>query len=438
MEVRKVTAVLVIVSITFLVHPTTSAAAGFALIEQGTKGLGNAYAGASAVADDGATVYFNPAGMTRLSGTQVAGAGHLIIPSAKFSDDGSRIGTASLTGDNGGNAGVLAVVPNFYYVKDLSSDWKFGFGINVPFGLTSEYNDTWKGRYHAIRSELMTLNLNPSIAYKATPSLSLGFGVNAQYANVELTNAVDLRRLVSGTTAQDADAKSKVTGDDWGYGYNLGMLYELSSATRIGLAYRSQVALTLKGDAEFTPTNATAAALLSAVQATGSLVNTTVSSKTTLPETVSIAGFHQINSAWAIMADATWTRWSRFKELRIDFDSAQSDSVTPQDWKDSWRYGVGVNWNPGGAIIYRAGIAYDQTPVPNAERRSPRVPDNSRRWLAFGGTYQSSKSLSFDFGYAHLFQSNAAIDNTDTFGHELRGVYDNNVNILSSQVKWVF
>lgn len=438
MEVRKITAVLIIVSITLLVHPTTSSAAGFALIEQGTKGLGNAYAGASAVAEDGATVYFNPAGMTRLSGTQVAGAGHLIIPSAKFSDDGSRVGTTSLTGDNGGDAGVLAIVPNFYYVQDLSSDWKFGFGVNVPFGLTSEYNDTWKGRYHAIRSELTTLNLNPSIAYKVTPSLSLGFGVNAQYANVELTNAVDLRRLVSGTTAQDADAKSKVTGDDWGYGYNLGMLYELSSATRIGLAYRSQVALTLKGGAEFTPTNATATALLSAVQTTGSLVNTTATSKTTFPETVSIAGFHQISSAWAIMTDATWTRWSRFKELRIDFDSAQSDSVTPQDWKDSWRYGLGVNWNPGGAIIYRAGIAYDQTPVPNVERRSPRVPDNSRRWLAFGGTYQASKSLSFDFGYAHLFQSNAAIDNTDTSGHELRGVYDNNVNILSSQVNWVF
>lgn len=425
-------------SAVFATYSMVTNAAGFGLIEQGTKGLGNAYAGAAASAEDASTIYFNPAGMTRLSGAQMAAAGHVIMPSAKFSDSGSNVGSTALTGDQGGDGGVTRFVPNFYLVQELSSGMKFGLGINAPFGLTSEYNSTWQGRYQAIKSDLQTVNINPSFAYKVNANLSLGAGVSAQYTKAELTNAVDLRRIAFGTTQQDADAKASVTGKDWGYGFNVGLLYEVDRATRLGLAYRSQVAHTLKGNATFTPTNATAGAILPLVQATGSLVNTSATAKTTLPETISVGGVHEFNAAWAMMADATWTRWSRFRELRVHFGSAQSDAVTPEDWRDTWRYGLGTRWAPGGAWTYRAGVAYDVTPVPNGARRSARIPDNTRRWLALGGGYQASKAFSFDIGYAHIFENTSAINNTDSYGHQLLGTFDAAVNILSAQANWMF
>lgn len=437
MKNKHIISAAVVLGTIIVTHSVVTYAAGFMLIEQGTKGLGSAFAGAAAEASDSSTIYFNPAGMTRVSGRQVASAAHVIIPSVKFSNDGSRFGATALTGDQGGNGAVTAYVPNFYFIDDITSDVKLGLGINVPFGLTTEYDSTWQGRYQAIKSDLVTLNINPSIAYKINSNLSFGAGISAQQAKAELTSAVDLRALLSSTT-QDADATAKITGSDWGYGYNFGLLYELNSATRIGAAYRSQVAHTLKGNAVFTPTNATATAILPSIQASGSLINTTARAKTVMPENISIAGYHQINNEWALLADATWTRWSRFKELRVHYDSGQADSVTPEDWNDSWRYGAGINWKPNGAITYRAGLAYDATPVPNADRRSPRVPDNTRRWIALGASYQTSKSFTFDVGYAHLFESNAPINNTDSYGHKLIGTYSNSVNILSGQVNWTF
>ena len=424
--------------LSFLDTSTIAHASGFALSEQGTKGLGGAFAGAAATADDASTVYFNPAGMTRIGGSQIVAASHIVASSIKFTDTGSTSGSTPLTGGEGGNAGVLGFVPNLYYVRDISSSMKFGFGLNAPFGLSTEYDDSWQGRYHAIHSAITTTNLNPSIAFKANDKLSIGAGINLQHTDVELTNAVDLRRIVSGTSAQDGDAKVKVSGNDWGYGYDVGVLYEISGTSRIGVSYRSKVDYVLEGDAKYTPTNATATALLAGIQAGGNLVDTTVSSKTTLPESLSLAGFRQLTPFLSVAADATWTRWSRQKELRIAFDSVQADSVTPQGWKDTWRYGLGVNWTPVNAWSYRAGIAYDQTPVPNAELRSPRTPDNSRRWLAFGSTYKYSKAFTFDFGYAHNFYGHTTINNTDSSGHLLSGAYKIYGNIFSGQINWVF
>ena len=154
----------------------TSQGAGFALIEQGVSGLGNAFAGNSASAEDASTIYFNPAGLTRLSGTQYNVGAHVIAPSAKFRDRGSSInpalGGSTLFGGTGGDGGERGVAPNFYYARDLTGDIRFGLGVNAPFGLATKYNDGWRGRYHAIKSELITVNINPAIAFKATDQLS--------------------------------------------------------------------------------------------------------------------------------------------------------------------------------------------------------------------------------------------------------------------------
>lgn len=440
MKKNVILSLLVASTVCFASHSNPVSAAGFALIEQGVKGLGNAYAGNAAAAEDATTVFFNPAGMIRLKGTQVSVAGHVIMPSAKFSNGNSVVGAAALTGGDGGDGGEDGFVPNFYYVTEIGSGLKFGLGVNAPFGLATEYDSDWKGRYHAVRSDLKTININPSVAYQVTSQLSLGAGISAQYAEAELTNAADLRRIATGgvSTAQDGDAIAKVEGDDWGYGFNVGLLYDFDTVTRLGVAYRSKVEQNLQGSATFTPTNATATALLAAIRAGGNLVDTSVKALVNLPETLSVSVFHNLNDQWALLADITRTRWSRFKELRVDYDSVQADTVIPENWKDVNRYSVGATYAPGSAWVYRAGIAYDESPVPSAEFRTPRIPDNDRKWLAIGASYASSKSFSVDLGYAHLFVSDTPINNATSLGHTLNGTYQNKVDILSAQLNWVF
>ncbi len=405
----------------------TVSAAGFAIIEQSVKGLGNAFAGGAAIADDPTTIFFNPAGMTRLGNKQqFVYGGHIIIPSAKFSDNGSNIGGTPLTGGDGGDAGEIAFVPNFYWVKPINGKLIFGLGVNAPFGLVTEYDSDWKGRYHAIKSDLMTININPSLAYRVNDKLSIGGGINAQYIDVELTNNVALGG------GQVADARAKVTGDDWGFGLNLGLLYEFNKGTRLGVAYRSKIDQSLQGSAEFDDVSGSGA--LGAAQAGGFFLNTGAKADLTLPETLSISVYRQLNPKWAIMGDVTWTRWSRFKELRVRFDVGnQGDTVVPENWEDSYRYAVGLNYIKNQKWTLRGGIALDETPIPSAEFRTARIPGNDRKWLTFGATYKRSDKLTVDFGFAHLFISNTPINNTGSQGHILTGSYDADVNIISVQ-----
>ncbi len=413
--------------------------AGFALIEQSGSGMGNAFAGAAASAEDASTIYFNPAGLMYLQGAQLVAAGHLIKPSTKFSGSATDPLAAPISGSNGGDAGDLGIVPNLYYSRPLPNGFVFGLGINAPFGLKTEYNADWVGRYHAIESEVKTVNINPTIAYKATPSLSVGVGVSAQYIEATLSQAVNqflacASALGPGPCAGligAPDVKAEVEGDDWSFGFNFGLMFEVAPTTRIGFAYRSKIGQELEGDASFAGANPVFASV-------GVLVPTSVRADVTLPESASLSLYHELNSKWALLADATWTKWSRFQELRIDFSSNQPDSVTVENWDDSMRFALGVNYRYNSAWLLRAGIAYDEEPIPDAELRTPRIPGNDRKWLAVGANYRYSPALSFDVGYAHLFVSDTRIDHTSSSAGNITGTYDSDVNILSAQVNWNF
>jgi long-chain fatty acid transport protein len=176
-----------------------SFAAGLALIEQSVSGMGTAYAGAAATADTVDTLYFNPAGMTRLPGTQGGAAVHLVLPQTKFRNEGTTfspaVGGAPIAGGNGGDAGGLAAVPHAYLTHQLDNDTWLGLAINVPFGLTTEYDSDWVGRYHAIKSAVQTININPSVAYKVNDQVSIAAGVSAMYLDGEFTNAIDFGTL---------------------------------------------------------------------------------------------------------------------------------------------------------------------------------------------------------------------------------------------------
>lgn len=412
-------------------------AAGFALIEQSASGLGNAYAGAGASAQDASTIYFNPAGLTYLTGNQLVAAGHIIEPNAEFSGSATNPLGAPISGGNGGDAGTTGLIPNLYYRHQLANGFIFGLGVNAPFGLKTEYDATWVGRYHAIESDLKTININPTIAYKAAPNLSVGVGVNVQYIEATLSQAVNqqLACLVAGgggACAALSDATATVEGDDWSYGYNFGLLYDIAPGTRVGFAYRSKIKQELEGDASF----AGASTFFTSM---GRFVPTQVTAGVTLPESASLSFYHDVNSQWAVLADATWTRWSRFNELRIEFSNPlQPDSVTPENWDTSMRYSAGLNYRHSNAWLLRAGVAFDEEPIPNDQLRTPRIPGNDRTWLALGANYAVSPSMSFDFGYAHLFVADSRINHTSASAGNITGDYDNSVDILSAQMNWTF
>src|SRR5436853_1458255 len=156
-------------------------AAAFALYEQGVSGLGSAYAGAAAAAEDATTVWWNPAGMARLgSGKHFAIAGSIIAPSTKFSDSGSAAAGGRPLGGNGGDAGSTAFVPSMFFAMQYDPRWNFGVGVSVPFGLKTEYESTWIGRFQGISSKVETLNINPSVSYKFSDAASVGFGLSYQ------------------------------------------------------------------------------------------------------------------------------------------------------------------------------------------------------------------------------------------------------------------
>lgn len=372
-------------------------AAGFALIEQNASGLGNAYAGQAAAATDASTIFFNPAGMTYLPDRQVVLVGHLIKPEAEFS------GSSTIGGGNGGDAGGLALVPNAYYVFRLTPDVHLGVGMNAPFGLKTEYDSTWAGRTQAIKSELKTINLNPSIAWKASETLSFGAGMSIQYAEATLTNA-------------SAVGLVTVKGNDYAWGFNLGALWQVNEATRIGLAYRSEVDYTLEGTVTFSGMP---------------VLNGPVTADTTLPDSASLSLFHKLNERWDVLADVTWTGWSDFDELRILRTSGALVGVTPENWDDSYRYSLGVNYRLNDKLTLRGGVAFDETPVSDTYRTA-RIPDEDRTWIAFGAQYRLSPKSMLDVGYAHLFVKDARINKTES-GVTLAGEYDASVDILSAQ-----
>ncbi len=376
-------------------------AAGFGLIEQSASGLGNAFAGQAASAQDASTIFFNPAGMTLLPDRQVVLAGHLIKPQSEFR------GTSNIGGGDGGDAGGLAFVPNAYFAYRLTPDIHVGIGMNAPFGLKTEYDNTWAGRTQAIKSELKTINLNPSVAWKLNEALSLGLGLSVQYAEATLSNAT--------TPANPPTSIGVVKGDDYSWGFNLGALWQVNEATRIGLAYRSEVDHTLKGD----------------LKVNGVTAVNPIYANLVLPDSASLSLFHKLNPRWELLADVTWTGWSDFEALRIVNAGGGAVSTTIENWSDTYRYSVGANYHMSDKVTLRGGVAYDETPVSDAFRTA-RIPDESRTWLAFGAQYRLSNKSALDLGYTHLFIQNARINRLES-GVTLTGSYDSSVDILSAQ-----
>ena len=439
---------LVITLCALLGYAQQAYSSGFFLIEQSVSSMGSAYGGAAAEAADASTVFFNPAGMTKLPCPQAVSGVHFVIPVSDFHDDGSRLnssvlGGADLNGGEGGDPGELGIVPHTYYVYPMDCGLAFGLGITSPFGLVTDYDSKWVGRYHANRSDLLTININPSIAYQVLDCLSIGLGWNWQYAKTHLTNSVDFGSILfaqtSGTLGirQGQDGKVLVEGDSWGYGGNIGLLYDITSCTRLGVHFRSEIRHHIDGHVKYKDVP---------VQLADNFPNADAKADITFPSFLSFSLYHQWR-CFAFLGDISWTKWKVLKRLKIRFRSAQAPSVTTFHWDNTLRYSFGMAYFPNDCWTLRTGFAYDEAPTPRKGLRSVRIPDADRIWWTLGFNYRWNDCISFDFGYAYLWVQDAKVDKTesadqagseDFFRGALKGKWEAHSDIISLQGVWTF
>ena len=460
------------------------------------SGLGTAYAGGAAQAEDASTLFFNPAGIVLLEQGELQFAGHLIATSAEFKNQGSRYtlpGTPfdglPLSGGNGGDAGVTRVIPNVYLTQPVFrnaryGDLSVGIGLSVPFGLETDYEPGWVGRYSSLRTKLTTFDIQPTIAYRLFDRISLGASVDIQRASARLSQAIDFGlaaqpllgqfyaglpgalaaqgvppALIGPTIAatQQAyanagfvpggrDGVSEVTGDDWSVGFALGALLEYRKGGadsffqegRVGVSYRSAIDHTLEGSGEFRDVPAITAAgapvqfpVPGALQ--GVFFDQNVSAQLDLPDIVHLSIYQRFAGQFAILGDIGWTHWSRLQTVPIVFaNPATPASILEINYDDAFRYAVGFEWYATKALTLRAGFAYDETPIKSPEFRTPRIPDDNRYFLSAGAKWSLTHCLDVDVAYAHLFVDQPEVDLIDSQGHQLRGNYDASVDIVSA------
>lgn len=408
--------------------------AGFQLLEQNASGIGNSFAGSAALGDNASTIFFNPAGMTRLRGVNVSAGAAAIRPSFKFSNSGSTV--PGPMGSDGGDAGSWGVVPNAYISWELTPSWYAGVGISAPFGLITEYSDDWTGRYHSKKFSVESININPSIAYKVNDRLSLGAGVNWMRLDAEYSRAVPFAfpSAPSPVFRGDLDATVDLDGDAWGW--NVGVLYQATPSTRIGVSYRSRMKINADGVTRVR--NHNVGAPFSAALPPGLRAN--ASTTVELPDTAVLSIVHDLNERWQLLADVSWTGWSSIRRLDIDNTGSPAigDDSLDLRFRDTWRLALGANYRFNQRWTFKGGVAWDQSPVHDDRFRPTSLPDNNRYWVSVGAQYNFNDRTTIDVGYAHLFIKDTSINNAAPGKGAVRGDYDSDANLLGIQVSHRF
>ncbi|WP_192983653.1 OmpP1/FadL family transporter [Pseudomonas sp. EggHat1] len=488
-------------------------ASGYHFGSQSVAAQGSAHANAAEAADP-STIFYNPAGLARLKGTQVSSGLSILLPDGDYKDKGSRdVFGNPVSGDAGEFLPDAAAAPNFYFSHEINDRVTVGLGIFTPFGAKLDYKEDWAGRYGIQSASLETVTFNPSIAFRFNEHHSIGFGVSAQYiksvqrgaadvkgasrqlagqfvtANQELTElaasplgqfaipllyGIDVPGEISSCDGQaddafvdcvaknfadnvEGDGYFRVKGDDWGFGWNIGYLWEPTEATRFGVSYRSNIRHTLEGETKWSfagvsgsvpspdtdlsggidlgiitlpPADALGQVLdpdnwVNPGNFAGSRLHPNSKAKTAIdtPEMLSFNAFHQLNDKMALMADLTFTRHSRLDEVRIGIDQVagypyfngvtEGDLSVKQDWKDSYKISLGMNYQYSDDLLLRTGVAYDRSPVNSPQLRHPAFPDADRYWLSLGANYKVMRDTSLDFAYSYVQFSSGKMDYQD-------------------------
>lgn len=363
-------------------------AAGFYLQEQSVSGMGAAYAGTAALGRDPSVLYYNPAGMTQLQGGQIHVGGNYLHARADFKDRGSTLGGGAVGGPDSDDPIAGTIIPNLFYTQQFNDVMWFGVGVSVPFGLSSEFDSTWYGRYDSMESHLETFDIQPSVAFKINNWLSVGGGVDVQVVNAELTSAA---------FASGAAGRSQLEGDDVSIGWNAGLVLTPAPGTKIGLHYRDSISHKLDGRIKVTEVGAA-----SRVDAAGTAM-------LDLPSIASIGVAHDVGERWTLLGQVTFFEWSSFQTITAVLDTGTVASSITQDFSDTINYSVGAEYKWNDDITLRAGYQYDETPT-NDTYRTTRTPDGDRNWFTGGMTYDIDDRFTLDLSAAYITLDDATID----------------------------
>jgi long-chain fatty acid transport protein len=395
-------------------------ASGFALNEQSVSGMGTNFAGRSSSADDSTTVFGNPAGMARLKRQEVSLGAAAIIAKTDIDDT-----SGAPAGSNDGDMVPFTAVPSAYYVNPLNDKWAVGFGVYAPFGLITDYEGGFQGRFFGDYSEVKIVTAQPTVSYRFNDQLSVGVGLTINRVDGTLKSAVNPL----------AESRVKIDGDDTALGYNVGVLYEFSPQTRAGLTYHSMVDYKLEGDTQL---SGVAFGPLS-----GSKYDASLDLKT--PESADLSITHDLNDQWTIYGGATFTRWSRLESIVVENEGLPAGALATnfgtigeeQNWHDTWAYAIGAAYKLNKQWVLRAGLGMDQSPT-NNQNRSPRIPTGDRKTLSLGFGWSPTDDLTIDVAYSYLKEEDIDINQASATKGVYNATYKNSAHGIGTQVSYRF
>jgi long-chain fatty acid transport protein len=399
---------------------TSAWSAGFQLNEFSSSGLGRAYSGEGAIADDAGNVSRNPALITMFDRPTFSMGAVYIDP------DVNVTGKSNLTGQsaNQDNIAPVAWVPNMHFVMPINDQFGWGASVTSNYGLATEFNDSYAAGIYGGKTDLQTINLNLSGAYRLDSNWSFGVGFDAVYAKAKIERyagslgpllAGQLQGMVppsmlDGINSPD-DQIAYLKGDEWGFGWNAGILYELDKNNRWGLTYRSEVKIDFDGDYK-SSIDPNLSNIFASMGLTGLPAGTggrTQSGALTLnlPEMWEVSGYNRVAPQWAVHYSLTYTSWSQFQELKATGNDGQTLFYKDESFKDAYRIALGTTYYYDKNWTFRTGIAFDDSPVP-ADKRSISIPDQDRLWLSAGMTYAFNDDASIDVGASYMHGQNVS------------------------------
>jgi len=420
------------VSVALLVVPEQLLAGGLMLYEIGTDNVGLANAGAAARAQGPSTLASNVAGMAWLSGTQITAGAQVLHGNLDFETDDDT----NISGGNSGNAMDWAPGGSLFVTRELGNGWSVGFASYGDFGLNLNYDNDWSGRYFLQNGELTGMTLMPALAYRLDEQWAFGIGLRAFYATLDSQMAVDnapFERL------QRPDGQMKYRDHDWGYGANLGVIYEPRPGTRLGLSYTSEIDVEFEDGLDLQGVGPLTTQLLRdrGVLDAGTRIDMNV------PQTLTFSLYHQLDEQWALLASVNWQDWSRFGEVGVDLDSDTPRSATLEaDYKDTWHLSVGTQYRFDPRWLWSAGIAYDSSSVDD-DKRSLTVPMAENWRLGTGLTYAVDKQTDVNLSYELVWLGDMSVSQEKSLPLDdpkrVSGEFDNAwIQALSASATWKF
>jgi len=411
---------LVVVALAALAAAPLSAA-GFGIFEQGAKA--NGMAGAfTAQADDPSALFFNAGGLGFVT-KQEFSLGFTWIRSSKAEFRGANPYPG--VGYRADQKTLSEFPPHFYWVRPINNVWKFGFGIETPFGLTTEWNDNFAGRFISTKAALRVFDLNPTLGWQVTPSFGIGVGAIVRYSDLELNQHVG---AINPFTLGVADVgKINLKGDfSEGYGWNIGILHKYNNSFSWGLSYRSRVTVDYEGNGRLTqiPTGTPFDQVVAGVLPYG--VKLPVKTSIDYPDMASLGLAMALNPTMLLEVDVNWTGWSRFKDLNVDFTGGSGNSLPDatihERWKDVYNYRAGFRWTTSPSGQWRFGYVYDQTPQPE-QSVNPLLPDADRNGFTIGYGFTGAMKVDLSLMYLDFKERSRSVSFADDTSGPFYGKY---------------